>query len=100
MGFKDADELGNVSLCSVPHDNQIHVSVIVDQDVSHRAEQLPGNLGELGPGLSRQVTGRFADDLEFAVYRLVLLLLDKNAAWEIPSTNRSIAFAAFRMSAR
>jgi hypothetical protein len=35
-----------------------------------------------------------------AVARFARLRLDRKPAWETPSRNRSIAFAAFRMSVR
>jgi hypothetical protein len=72
----------------------------MDEDVSHRGDELPGNFRENAPGFRRKPAGGFADDFELAIYASYFSSFDLKSSNEIPSVNRRTALAASRMSAR
>ena len=47
----------------------------MDENVAHRGEESPRNFWKCLAGFGREAARGFADDLEFAVHRLVFLLV-------------------------
>ena len=59
----------------VPNHIQIHVVIVVDENVSHGREQPPRNFWKAVARFGRQAAGGLANDLELAVHRLVFFLV-------------------------
>jgi len=100
ISFQMNNQRWKVALDCVPNHIQIHVVIVVDENVSHRREQPPRNLWKKVAAFGGQAAGGFTNNLKLAVDRLVFFLVRLEASKETPPVKRWIDLAASKMSSR
>lgn len=67
-----------------PYQIQIHAVIIMNENIAHGRQQIPGDFREFLPGICRKPPCCFADDLELAVDSFVFFLVGEELVFGNP----------------